>query len=93
MTDVLTQPAALEVAATVFAAALALGAGYAAGRAARAVRDYLRDPRRPKPPLGWVPWEPPSAARRVRYYARYGWWKVRAATAALLVRLGVKNSW
>lgn len=60
------------------------------GRCAAGFARWRLDPRRPKPPLGWSPWERPTAARRVSYAARYGWWKVRATACRVAVRLGVK---
>ena len=55
--------------------------------------DRLRDPRKPKPPLGWAPWERPTVLRRTRYVVLNRVWRVRTAAHNALVRLGVKKSW
>lgn len=35
-------------------------------------------PNRPKPPLGWPPWETPTPARRVGYVFRNRLWRLRS---------------
>lgn len=46
----------------------------------RLVRWYVRkrygDVSRIKPPLGWLPWDRPSVARRIRYVVASRLWRV-----------------
>jgi hypothetical protein len=75
-------------------AILALGLCALVALAGVRVGKYLDDPRRPKPPLGFSPFEPePPLWRRCVHRLRRAWWRVRATACVALVKCGVKKSW